>query len=106
MARGTIVFIRDRKVRLRVKKRRYFLFFEAMIAKKKVRRKKQVKMISRLPDRALKINQIAEDKAMAEDMPTRGLNSFLPKKYSSIMLIIPEKADGNLVQNSSVPKAL
>ena len=49
-----------------------FLFSDAITAKRKVRRKNIVKIISKLPDRALKTNQIAEDKAIAEAKPTKG----------------------------------
>lgn len=80
MAKGTMLFVKNSKAELMVKGISHFLFFEAYIPKRRVNKKNIVKILSRLPERVLKTNQIAEDSAIAEHKPTKGLNNFFPNR--------------------------
>jgi len=103
---GTMVFVKNSKAKLAAKGKRNFLFSAAFRARRMVSRKNMVKMVSRFPERALKTNQMADEREMADAKPTKGWKSFFPKRYIKIMLMRPASAEGNLVQNSFTPNSL
>ena len=103
IVKGTTDFVKAKAVKLTARGVTQILFFIVLNAKRNVNTKKNVKIISKFPERALNKNQGVDRRAKEAQNPTIGENSSLPRKYITKRVKNPKNAGENLVPSSFIP---
>ena len=106
IVKGTIVLVRNNKLKLKPNNQNRERFFTAENAVIKEVRKKKVRVISKFADLARYINQGDEARAIAEDIPTDFEASCLPSRKTSPRQENPKMAAAAREPNSLAPQIL